>query len=81
MQLTHEDDLTDILALCTLGDTSGLYNVAGDGTIDWSEMARTLGKRLVSLPAPILRTVTDLAWAPRLQSDSPSSGLNFVRYP
>ena len=81
MQLTHEDDLTDILALCTLRDISGLYNVAGDGTIDWSDMARTLGKKLVSLPAPILRTVTDLAWALRLQSDSPSSGLNFVRYP
>lgn len=81
LQLIHEDDLTDVLTMCALGGAPGLYNVAGEGVIRWSEMAKTLGRRLVSLPAPLLYWATDAAWRLRLQSYSPSSGLDFIRYP
>ena len=80
MQLLHEDDLTNVLARCVLGDAPGLYNIAGEGTILWSEMADLLGRRLVSLPAPLLYAATDAAWRLRLQSDSPASGLDLIRY-
>ena len=80
MQLVHEDDLVDVLTYFVLSDAPGLFNVAGEGTVRWSVMARTLGRRLVSLPAPLLYAATDAAWALRLQSDSPSSGLSFIRY-
>ena len=80
MQLIHEDDLTDVLARCTLGDTSGLYNVAGEGLIHWSEMVRMLRRRLLTLPAPLLYGAIDATWKLRLQSGSPSSGLDFIRY-
>ena len=81
MQFIHEDDLTSCLTQCILQDTPGLYNVAGDGTVRWSEMAAMLGRRLVSLPAWLLYPATDMAWMLRLQSDSPSIGLSFIRYP
>ena len=80
MQLIHEDDLTDVLAHCVLGDVSGLYNLAGEGTVHWSEMVNMLGRKLVSLPAPLLYWVTEAAWKLGIQSESPSSGLDFIRY-
>ena len=81
MQLVHEDDLTEVLALCTLTNVPGLYNVAGEGTIRWSEMAAMLRRRLVALPASVLYPATELAWTLRLQSDSNSAGLDLIRYP
>ena len=81
MQLIHEDDLIGCLERCILGDANGVYNLAGDGTVRWSEMAAMLGRRLVSLPAPLLYGATEAAWRLRLQRDSPASGLNFIRYP
>ena len=80
MQFVHEDDLTRFLGLFVIQDGPGLYNVAGEGTVRWSEMAAILGRRLVSLPAPLLYAATGIAWKLRLQSDSPSAGLDFIRY-
>ncbi len=81
MQFIHEDDLIDVLTLCTLRDAPGLFNLAGAGAIRWSEMAELLGRRLVTIPPSLLYAATDATWALRLQSDSPSCGLNFIRYP
>ena len=63
MQLLYEDDLTEVLAACVARDAPGLYNVAGDGTLSWSEMVRTLGRPLVRVPAHLLRSATALSWA------------------
>jgi UDP-glucose 4-epimerase len=81
MQFVHEDDLAGCIVRCILDDAPGLYNVAGDGTVRWSEMAAMLGRRMLSLPAWLLYPATDAAWRLRLQSDSPSVGLDFIRYP
>ena len=80
MQLIHEDDLAEILYLCLMTRPSGVYNVAGDGTVRWSEMASIFGRRLINLPAPIIYGLTDLTWALRLQGDSPACGLDLIRY-
>ena len=81
MQFIHEDDLISCLVRCTLDTVAGVFNVAGEGAIRWSEMAATLGRRLVALPAALLYPATQAAWALHLQSDSPASGLDFIRYP
>ncbi len=80
MQFLHEDDLADALRHCLLTRVSGTYNLAGDGTIGWSEMARLSGQRLVFLPGPLLRGLTALSWALRLQRDSPACGLSFITH-
>ncbi len=80
MQLIHEDDLGRCLEMAVLGDTEGLYNVAGSGSISWGEMASSRGRRVFSAPAWLLYPATQLTWALRLQSDSPALGLDFVRY-
>ena len=66
---------------CLLRQGSGVYNLAGDGAVRWSDMARSLGRRLIRLPAPVLYGLTGAAWALRLQSDSPTRGIDLIRYP
>ena len=80
MQFLHEDDLVLTLARCLKLRPRGVYNVAGDGTIRWSEMASLMERPLIRLPAPIWYFLTSAAWRLRLQSDSPACGLDFIRH-
>ena len=43
MQFLHEDDLVAVLDACLQERPPGAFNVAGDGTIKWSEMAARMG--------------------------------------
>ena len=81
IQLCHEDDVIEVIRACTLSRSVGVYNVAGDRTIRWSEMVRAMGRRLVRLPAWIIYPLTELTWRIGLQKDSPAVGLDFIRYP
>ncbi len=81
MQFLHEDDMSRILAYCLLNGVDGTYNVAGIGSVGWEEMAQLGGQRLLKLPGPLLRALTGLTWAARLQSSSDASALELIRYP
>jgi UDP-glucose 4-epimerase len=79
MQFTHEDDVVGALVYTTTHDAPGMYNVAGDGTVTWSEVCRILAKPRVPLP-PVL---TNLAAEPlRILRivDLPSELLALLRY-
>lgn len=81
MQFLHEDDLTEIMRICLAKRTcSGIYNVTGDGIIRWSEVAEIFGRKIINLPVPVLYSLTKITWNLRMQSDSPSCGLDFIRY-
>ena len=47
LQFLEEDDVVGALLHVTRGSIPGLYNVAGDGRLPWSEVARICGTRLV----------------------------------
>lgn len=81
MQFVHEEDLVRCLTMATMGKVDGLYNLAGAGSISWREIAAARGRRVVSMPAWLLYPLTQIAWTLRLQSDSPSMGLDMIRYP
>jgi UDP-glucose 4-epimerase len=49
LQFVHEDDVADALAFATLHDAPGVFNVAGDGVLPWSEVAAISGKIRVPL--------------------------------
>jgi UDP-glucose 4-epimerase len=79
LQFTHEDDVVGALVYATTTDVPGVYNVAGDGTLPWSEACRIVGKRRVPLP-PVL---TNLAVEPlRILRivDLPPEMLALLRY-
>jgi UDP-glucose 4-epimerase len=50
MQFVHEDDVVRTIEFVLARDLPGVYNVAGDGLVTWSEVAALCGKRLVPLP-------------------------------
>jgi len=81
IQFIHEDDLQDALELCLLARVAGVYNVTGEGSIAFSEMARVTGRSCVALPESLLAFLTQASWALRLQSYGPASGLAMVRWP
>ena len=80
MQFAHEDDMAETLARCLVAKPRGIYNVAGSGTIRWSEMARMMGRRALRLPPAAWRALVWAGWSLRAQSDSPACGLDFIRY-
>jgi UDP-glucose 4-epimerase len=81
MQFIHEDDLRDVLELCLKERFSGVYNVAGGGTVPYSHIAAVAGRRAFPVPAAILYPLTQFSWGLRLQSDSPACGLDMIRWP
>ena len=81
MQFIHENDVVRALLLSIFSEADGIYNIAGSGSITWFQMANMLNRWVLPLPKWFLYPVTQLAWTLRLQSDSPSAGLNFIRYP
>jgi UDP-glucose 4-epimerase len=49
-QFVHEDDVVRAMLYVLDHQVQGIYNVAGDGLLPWSEVARICGKRTVPLP-------------------------------
>jgi len=78
MQFVEEDDVVRCLEWVMREQGPGIYNVAGDGRLPWSEVADICGKRMWPLP-PVL---TNLAAAPlgRIGLDLPPEMLDLLRY-
>ena len=50
VQFVHADDVVSALMYAATNDVPGVYNVAGDGNLPWSEVCSIVGKRRVALP-------------------------------
>ena len=50
LQFVHEDDVVRSIMFVLDNEVPGIYNVAGDGLLPWSEVARICGKRTVPMP-------------------------------
>jgi UDP-glucose 4-epimerase len=49
-QFVHEDDVIRAILHVLEHDLNGIYNVAGDGMLPWSEVVAMAGKRRIPLP-------------------------------
>jgi len=49
-QFVHEDDVVRSILFVLANELPGIYNVAGDGLLPWTEVAKLAGKRTISLP-------------------------------
>jgi UDP-glucose 4-epimerase len=81
MQFVHEDDLVELLALLIDSPRAGIFNVAGNDVLKYSEVAGILGKKMLKLPCKLLEMAISVSWAAHLQSASPVSGLEYLKYP
>jgi len=67
-QFVHEEDVVRSILFVFGEQVPGLFNVAGDGMLPWSEVAKICGKRTVAMPfigaglaaAPLRRIGVDL---------------------
>lgn len=80
LQFIHEDDVVELMGLCMQKKFTGTYNIAGNGTMKWSEMAELIQARMIKLPSFLLYFLTEFTWQSRLQSESNSAGLDFIKY-
>jgi UDP-glucose 4-epimerase len=79
LQFVHEDDVLRAVLFALDHDLPGIYNVAGDGLLPWSEVAAICGKRM----APISPYFTELAAMPLRRlgiCDLPSETLELLRH-
>ena len=81
MQFLHLDDYTSIVETALTRRANGIFNIAGNGTLRWRDLVRTVGAMALPLPAPILKGLIGLTWSLGLQNSSKPAGLNFIRYP
>jgi UDP-glucose 4-epimerase len=81
LQFVHEDDLVNVIGLCISQGKGGIYNVGGDGIVEYGEVARRLRKKLLKLPGGLLATAISLSWKTHLQSAAPAGCLEFLKYP
>ncbi len=58
-QLVHEDDVVSALLFALSREVPGIYNVAGDGLLPWSEIMAIVGKRGIPMPPMGIAMATD----------------------
>lgn len=80
MQFLHEEDLQRVLVWAIQKQPVGVYNVAGLGTIRYSELVAALKKKALWLPDWLVYSGLGLIWKLRLMPFPPSL-LDFIRYP
>ena len=81
-QFVHEDDLIELTVLLLKNGHKGVFNVAGEGAILYSEMLTKIGKRCLTLPNKVSAFITNLTWYLHLQSESPGGkSSDILMYP
>jgi UDP-glucose 4-epimerase len=77
-QFVHEDDVVRSLLFVLTNRLPGIYNVAGDGLLPWSEAAHLCGKR--TMPLPPYGTTLASMWLKTIGIDLPEEVIPLLRY-
>jgi UDP-glucose 4-epimerase len=78
-QFVHEDDVIRSILFVLGSNLAGVYNVAGDGLLPWSEVARIAGKRTAPMP-PFGTSSMLWPWKRLGLIDLPDEYLQLLRY-
>ncbi len=79
LQFTHQEDVTGAMVFSTLHDVPGVFNVAGDGSLPWSEVCAIVGKRRIALPPLLTQWAAEPLRMARV-IDLPPEMLSLLRY-
>lgn len=74
-----DEDVCRCLIEGVTGSKTGIFNLAGDGTLSLREMAKLLGKAYIPLPAGVMRSALFVANRLGLSHYGPEQ-LDFIRY-
>jgi UDP-glucose 4-epimerase len=78
VQFVHEDDVVRSILFVLDRHLPGIYNVAGDGLLPWSEVAKLCGKR--TMPLPPVGTSLGLLPLRRIGVPIPDELVDLLRY-
>lgn len=56
-----DEDLVEIVLRAVTGEVTGTFNVAGDGAMTIQQIAEVLGRPVLTIPEPVLRTALAIA--------------------
>lgn len=79
LQVIHERDVVEAIALALRPGARGIYNLRGPGEMRLSRMLELLGRRPLALPGPMIQGVLGRLWSYRATSFS-SPELDHLRY-
>jgi len=79
LQFVEEDDVVRSLLYVVRNEIPGIYNVAGDGRVPWSEVCAIAGRRRVAMP-PLLTNLAAALPGRLGLVDLPPELLNLLRY-
>jgi UDP-glucose 4-epimerase len=80
VQFVHEEDLLRLLTVCLEQRAAGIYNVGGPEPLRYSEMAKLVGRPVLSFPPGVLEALATLTWKLQVQSDGNGAGVAFIKY-
>lgn len=79
LQFCHEEDAVEVLVRTITGEVSGVFNVAGDGTLYLSQCLRLAGRIPVAVPLPFVAGVANVLRRAQ-RADIPSDQLRFLQF-
>jgi UDP-glucose 4-epimerase len=79
LQFTHQDDVTGALVFASTNDVPGVFNVAADGSLPWSEVCAIVGRRRFPLPPVLTQWAVEPLRMLRV-IDLPPEMLSLLRY-
>lgn len=80
MQFIHEEDVAEAFYLALTRPVQGVFNLAADEGVRFSELARIVGKPMLPLPAWLSYPLVEILYRLRLIPFG-SSQLDYIRYP
>jgi len=81
VQFVHEDDFVQACLLAMEKGVPGVFNIAGDGVIKASEIARMIGTKIIPVPDWIVYPLLECLWRLRVPGIEVNQGyLDYVRY-
>jgi UDP-glucose 4-epimerase len=79
LQFVHEDDVVDALMYAATNDVPGIYNVAGDGNLPWSEVCTMVGRPRYPVSFLLTNLIAEPFRALRVW-DLPPEALRLLRF-
>ncbi len=80
LQFVEEDDVVRSIEYVMNAELPGIFNVAGDGRLPWSEVAAICGKRVAPILPPVLTNLVASPLAATRVLDLPPELLALLRY-
>ncbi len=79
VQIIHEQDVIEALALSMRSGVRGIFNITGPTAVPISTLIETLGKSTIPVPHPFARFIADHLWRLKL-SELPAPQIDYARF-